>query len=122
MRACLLPLAANTNATPDPPPGPERLPNALDPTGTGLVPHNYSCFAPNPKGEPFSATFAPRYPDVAPRSHICNSCHSENDPCAAFYYKGMYHYMAKHKPTIVFYENVKDIDRKKKATRQIWTS
>ena len=29
-------------------------------------------------------------------------------------FKGMYNYMVKHRPTIVFYENVKDIDKEKK--------
>ena len=75
-------------ATPDPLPGPER-----DENGNGsLIIHNSSCFAPAYPDYPFTDKFAPGYPSVAPRYHICNSCHGENDPCASFYYKGVYHY------------------------------
>eukprot|EP01047_Picozoa_sp_COSAG01_P024187 COSAG01_NODE_1487_length_10136_cov_8.813390_6_plen_770_part_00 len=73
--------------TPIPPPGPERNENG------SLVVHNNSCFSGIYSNVPFTDSFAPAYPAIAPRYHICNSCHSENDPCAAFYYKGMYHYM-----------------------------
>jgi hypothetical protein len=61
------------------------------PGGPPVV-HNNSCYAPGALHVPFQDTFSPRYPKVAPRYHICNSCHGENDPCASFYYKGWYHY------------------------------
>ena len=93
----LLPVAAAValgSATPIPPPGPERqqwINGSMFPGGPPVV-HNNSCFAAGALHVPFQDPFPPRYPQVAPRYHICNSCHGENDPCASFYHKGWYHY------------------------------